>query len=95
MDNDQRGIVQQHQVFDSATILAEGTQKVGNKNVKSGVIWTNTYGKARVFNTTLGHNNATVEDPRYLRIVTRGLVWACNKPLDEYMKPEAKPLPIK
>ena len=34
---------------------------------KAVVAWTNTYnGKTRVFGTTLGHNNATVDDPRYL-----------------------------
>lgn len=52
------------------------------------VIWTNTYGKGRVFGTTLGHSNATVQDPVYLDLVTRGLLWACEK-LDENGKPKA------
>jgi type 1 glutamine amidotransferase len=44
------------------------------------VVWTNLYkGKTRVFATTLGHNNQTVADPRYLDLVTRGLLWAVNK----------------
>ncbi len=51
------------------------------------VIWTNTYGKGRVFGTTLGHSNATVQDPVYLDLVTRGLLWACDK-LDENGKPK-------
>lgn len=51
------------------------------------VIWTNTYGKGRVFGTTLGHSNSTVEDPVYLDLVTRGLLWACDK-LDENGKPK-------
>ena len=50
------------------------------------VIWTNTYGQAKIFGTTLGHTNATMEDPVYLDLVTRGLLWACGK-LDEYGKP--------
>ena len=42
--------------------------------------WTNLYkGKTRVFATTLGHNNETVNDPRYLDLVTRGLLWSVNK----------------
>jgi type 1 glutamine amidotransferase len=45
-------------------------------------------GKARVFSTTLGHNNATVADPRYLDLVTRGLLWACGK-----LSEDGKPLP--
>jgi type 1 glutamine amidotransferase len=51
------------------------------------VIWTNTYGKGRVFGTTLGHSNATMQDPVYLDLVARGLLWACDK-LDENGKPK-------
>ncbi|GDY19332.1 hypothetical protein LBMAG56_06770 [Verrucomicrobiota bacterium] len=43
------------------------------------VIWVNTYGKAKVFGTTLGHGNATMQDPVYLDLVARGLLWACDK----------------
>lgn len=43
------------------------------------VIWVNTYGKGRVFGTTLGHLNSTMQDPVYLELVTRGLLWACDK----------------
>ncbi len=53
--------------------LARGKQKE-TENV---VAWTNVYGekKTKVFSTTIGHNNATVEDPRYLDLVSRGLLW--------------------
>jgi type 1 glutamine amidotransferase len=47
------------------------------------VIWLNTYGKARVFVTTLGHENATIANPVYLDLVTRGLLWACDKLKDD------------
>ncbi len=50
------------------------------------VIWVNTYGKAKVFGTTLGHQNATMSDPVYLDLVTRGLLWTCDK-LDDNGKP--------
>lgn len=53
-------------------------------------IWTNQYGKARVFGTTLGHHNETVEHPRFLDLLTRGTLWACDKLNNEYLKP-AKP----
>ena len=62
-------------IFDTAHPLARGKQ--GNSDVV--VAWTNTYGKTRVFSTTIGHNNATVEDPRYLDLVTRGLLWSVDK----------------
>lgn len=56
------------------------------------VIWVNTYETAKVFSTTLGHSNATMETPEYLGLVTRGLLWACGKlkddgtPADGYAK---------
>ena len=48
---------------------------------ESVVVWTNEYGpkKARVFATTIGHNNATVDDPRYLDLIARGVLWAAGK----------------
>jgi type 1 glutamine amidotransferase len=50
------------------------------------LVWVNTYGDARVFGTTMGHANSTMEDPVYLDLVTRGLLWACGK-LDDNGKP--------
>ena len=51
------------------------------------VAWTNIYnGKTRVFATTLGHNNATVDDPRYLDLVTRGFLWSLGKLDSEHLK---------
>jgi uncharacterized protein len=52
------------------------------------VIWVNTAGKTRVFGTTLGHGNVTVSNDAYLDLVTRGLLWACDK-LDADGKPKA------
>ena len=50
------------------------------------------YGKTRVFATTLGHNKATVADPRYLELVTRGLLWSVNKLDTDYLKPARRVL---
>lgn len=66
-------------IFDKAHPLAEGTQE-GTKTV---VAWTNDYNGTRVFSTTIGHNNETVADDRYLNLVTRGILWACGKIDDE------------
>lgn len=70
-------------IFDSAHALAHGKQTVkqrdgSDKTNDFVVAWTNEYGpkKTRVFSTTIGHNNATVSDPRYLDLVTRGVLWA-------------------
>jgi type 1 glutamine amidotransferase len=52
------------------------------------VIWVNNTGKARVFGTTIGHGNETVSKPVYLDLVTRGLLWVCDK-LDNEGKPKS------
>lgn len=72
-------------VLETAKPLARGKQTVKGKDGKETtnemvVTWVNTYaGKCKVFGTTLGHNTATVADPRYLDLVTRGLLWATGK----------------
>ncbi len=66
--------------------LARGSQGARGEVV---VAWTHLFqGRTRVFSTTLGHNNETVADPRYLDLVTRGLLWACGK-----LGEDGKPLP--
>ena len=76
----------------TAHALASGTQvyKVSSdKEVtdKAVVAWTNIYnGKTRVFATTLGHNNATVNNPRYLDLVARGLLWSLGKLDADHLK---------
>ena len=67
----------------------DGTQVDVPKENEYVVAWTNLYqGKTRVFSTTIGHNNETVSDDRYLNLVTRGLLWACDK-LDANGEPKA------
>lgn len=71
-------------LLDTTTALAVGQQE-GSSD--AAVIWTNNYReKTRVFATTLGHNNATVGDPRYLDLVTRGLLWSCDRLDKKYLK---------
>jgi type 1 glutamine amidotransferase len=75
--------------LDTAHALARGSQ--GKDDFV--VVWTNLYrGKARVFGTTLGHQTLTVRDPRYLELVTRGLLWAVGKLDPSYLKPAKKVL---
>jgi hypothetical protein len=72
--------------LDDGQPLARGLQDTGKKVDDYVVTWVNQYGKTRVFCTTLGHNTATVADPRYLELVTRGLLWSCDKLDDRYLK---------
>jgi len=52
------------------------------------VIWLNTYGKGRVFATTLGHGNSTMQSEVYLDLIARGLLWVCEK-----LSSDGKPKP--
>lgn len=70
--------------------VAKGKQLVPQKDGKTNevetvVAWTNLYGpkQTRVFSTTLGHNNQTVGDARYLDFVTRAVLWSAGKLTDD------------
>ncbi len=85
-------------LLETAQPVAKGKQTIKGKDGKERtaeavVAWTNKYnGKTRVFATTLGHNNETVADAKYLDLVTRGLLWSANKLEDAYLKPAKKVL---
>lgn len=78
------------QVFEGTTALARGGQLQKPRKKKeetaepeavraeSVVVWAHEYGpkKTRIFSTSLGHNNETVADARYLDLVTKGILWA-------------------
>jgi type 1 glutamine amidotransferase len=83
------------QIFPTATPLARGKQTVKQrdgteKEVEYVIAWANQFGNTRVFSTTLGHNSQTVGDPRYIDLVTRGLLWSCGKSDKEYLKPNTE-----
>ncbi len=65
-----------HKVWDTATVLADGTIDEG-KNTHP-CVWVNDYGKSRVFATTVGHHNETMMEKHYLDLVARGLLWAAG-----------------
>ena len=80
----------------TAKAVAKGKQaykdkKTGEaKEAETVVVWTNEYGpnKTRIWSTTIGHNNDTVADPRYLDMVSRAVLWSAGKLGDD-----GKPLP--
>lgn len=43
------------------------------------VIWVNQYGRARVFGTTYGHSDDTFRDPVFLKLISRGVLWAAGR----------------
>ena len=70
-------------VWDTATPLVEG-EAGGKKNI---CVWVNQYGKGRTFGTTVGHHNETMMEETYLDLITRGLLWACDR-LEDDGKPK-------
>lgn len=56
-----------------ATSVSERTSK------PHAVVWTNRYGKARVFGTTYGHSNATFSDKTFLDLLVRGMAWSAGQ----------------
>ncbi|QEF98833.1 Trehalose utilization [Stieleria maiorica] len=80
-------------VFGNTEVLATGDQMQAPrkrdlqanpdakpKSAMAVVVWTNLYGpnKTKIFSTTLGHNNETVGDDRYLDLLCRGVLWATD-----------------
>lgn len=43
------------------------------------VTWVQYYGKGRVFDTALGHDNRTWSNPNFQQLITRALDWAAGK----------------
>lgn len=56
-------------------------------------VWTNQYGKGRVFGTTIGHHNETMADAPFLNMLTRGLFWSMGR-LDEAVVHDAPPFDL-
>jgi type 1 glutamine amidotransferase len=91
-------------VFSNTIVLASGVQlqspnqkelernpNAKPRETKAVVAWANEYGpnKTKIFSTTLGHNNDTVGDARYLDLVTRGLLWATGNLTEDGKAAEA------
>ncbi|MDH3583594.1 MAG: ThuA domain-containing protein [Phycisphaerae bacterium] len=79
-------------LHEGTEVLAEGTRI--NKPATMPLMWTNTYGKGKVFSMTLGHHNSTMEMPQYLDVVARGVLFVAGK-LDENGQPKKGYGPVK
>ncbi len=75
-------------IFDTATPLAQAKRKSDQQ--PQVCIWTNDYQGTRVFGTTIGHYNQTMADPKYLDMMTRGLLWAVQKDPAKDFTPSTK-----
>ena len=55
---------------------------VGSKKDHT-VIWANTFGKSKVFGTTLGHHNETMNNDVWLGVLSRGVLWVTGNLTDD------------
>ena len=66
-------------VYPGTTVIAQ------SKSNQTGAIhpniWAHEYGenKTRVFATTIGHHNSTMQDPAYQKMLSKGFIWAAGK----------------
>ena len=69
--------------YPTMTPLAESVSETDGNTYTN--IWVNEYGpeKTRVFATTIGHHNETMQQDEYMEMFTRGLLWAAGKPVAE------------
>ena len=72
-------------VFDTATPLAQANRQ--SDGLPQICVWTNDYEGTRVFGCTMGHYNETMVEPKYLDMMTRGLLWAVGKEPDKHFTP--------
>jgi type 1 glutamine amidotransferase len=61
-------------VWPKTTVLAVSTSELDGKIHP--VVWTNRYGKARVFGTTFGHSDEMFKDPVFIKLLGNGIRWA-------------------
>lgn len=85
-------------VWPNCVPLAEAFGKgTGEDHV---VVWANTFGKARVFGTSIGHHNETMNTDVWLDLVSRGVLWSTDKlqedgkPVEGYAGSGIKPIVI-
>lgn len=57
--------------------------RINRGNEKHSMIWVHEYGKGRLFNTGLGHDEKAWVNPSLQKLVMRSLYWAAKKPVKD------------
>ena len=72
-------------VFDTATPLAQANRQ--SDGMPQVCVWTNDYQGTKVFGCTMGHYNETMTEPKYLDMMTKGLLWAVGRDIKTHFTP--------
>jgi len=65
------------EIYKGTTVLAHGDN--GRCDFPQAVVWVNTFGKGRIFSTTLGHHNSTMSTQEYLDMLGNAVRWVMGK----------------
>jgi len=65
------------EVFPTATPLAHAFGEESKKHQPT--VWTNQFEGVRVFGTTMGHHNETMQSKEYLDLLAAGVLWATDR----------------
>ncbi|MBW4660598.1 MAG: ThuA domain-containing protein [Drouetiella hepatica Uher 2000/2452] len=66
-----------NKLWPTAQAIATSVSKVNGQTYP--IAWVNQFGSARVFGTTYGHSAETFQDPVYLDMLGRGILWAVGR----------------
>jgi type 1 glutamine amidotransferase len=64
-------------IWPNTKVLATSVSEVDKKSYP--VVWTNKYGKAKVFGISYGHSDEVFADPVYINLVSKGILWAAGR----------------
>lgn len=64
-------------VLETALVLAHGEN--GRAKTPQACIWVNKFGNSKVFGTTIGHHNSTMETEEYLDLLGNAVRWATSE----------------
>ena len=64
---------------ETMTPLAMGTRLEKGVKTPTPCIWVNQYGKGKVFATTLGHHNETIQSAEYLDMLAKAALWVTGQ----------------
>ncbi|MDP6110366.1 MAG: discoidin domain-containing protein [Planctomycetota bacterium] len=79
------------EIMKTATPIAHALRLDGKKkDLYEVCMWTNEYEKCRVFGTTVGHHNETVETQEWMDTVARGFLWTLKRLDDQTFKAVSK-----
>jgi type 1 glutamine amidotransferase len=77
-----------HSLYDEKASDARNKQPMSGAGVNEPILWTDEFGKGRVFVTALGHDGVTSAEPTFKVTFTRGTEWAATGKVTQPIPPD-------